>query len=140
MVNEYEIKDSYDNKYVRCTSLSDCTIMSNVISSTKNSLNTMLVLDYKANVYEDANFYKKFNTLNKIIENYAFIGYENETSEFYSKVKLVSKEDIENKAFINVDRNIINAKKIYIDFCFRNETYTVIIKDDYYKESNEINE
>ena len=69
-----------------------------------------------------------------------FIGYENETSEFYSKVKLVSKEDIENKAFINVDRNIINAKKIYIDFCFRNETYTVIIKDDYYKESNEINE
>ena len=137
MITGFTIKDSYDNKYVRCTSLSECTIMSNVISSTKNSLNTMLILDYKANVYEDANFYKKFNTLNKIIENYAYIGYENETSEYYGKVRLVTKEDVENKVFINIDRKIVNAKKIYIDFCFRNETYTVVLKDDYYKESEE---
>ena len=49
------------------------------------------------------------------------------------------KKDVENKVFINIDRKIVNAKKIYIDFCFRNETYTVVLKDDYYKESEETN-
>lgn len=124
-VTGYNLLDSYDSKYVTCKSIDSCLPLSYVITPNKNNVDTMLVIDYKGIMYDDAIFTKTFNTYNKIFENYAIVSYTLYNKSYSSKVNVVSNSDVDGKIFINVDRRIMNATKISLLFNFRDQTFEV---------------
>lgn len=127
-VNNYTIQDTYDNKYVVCTEVDKCELMSSIISSTAYGLKTMLILDYNATMYEDAIFTKYFNTFNKVFTGIGRIKYKVDNKEYISNIEVVENSDVENKLFAKVDRNIYRATSIYFELKFRDKTFTFPLK------------
>ncbi len=131
-IKAYSIKDSFSSKYIRCSSINVCKLLSNVVTSNSVSSaytnKTMLILDYDALVSNDANIYKTFNTYDKIFANYLTVVYKVEDTIKQEKAELIDSKDIDNKVFIAVDRNIVRADEIYLQFDFRNNNYIVNLK------------
>ena len=88
----------------------------------------MLVLDYDAILDNNANFYKTLNTYDKIFSNYLTVVYRIGDRINRVKAKTIDNKDIDNKVFIQVDRNIVNADSIYLEFDFRNYNYIINLK------------
>lgn len=124
-VTGYSILDSFDNKYVVCKDVTACTPLSNVIRPAKASSETMLVVDYKGTMYDDANFTKTFNTYNKVFENYCVVNYVVFNKEYSIRADVVDNSDVEGKIFITMDRKLLNASSITLLFNFRNNTYEI---------------
>ncbi len=128
-ISGYEIMDSYDNKFIRCTSVSSCKPISSIISATAHSSEkTMLVIDFKGMMYDEANFTKTFNTYNKIFKNYAAIKYTYYDRDYTEFVDLASNDLVDGKIFALIDRKITNASAITLELYFRNETYRIPLK------------
>ncbi len=131
-IKSYEIKDTYSSKYIRCSTFDNCKFLSSVISTTINKIdyknNTMLVLDYDAILDNNANFYKTLNTYDKIFSNYLTVVYKINDRIYRVKAKTIDNKNIDNKVFIQVDRNIVYANSIYLEFSFRNYNYIVNLK------------
>lgn len=127
-INNYLIQDTYDNKYVVCSSINNCELISSIISSTSQGLKTMLIIDYNGYIYDDANFTKFFNTFNKIFTGYGRIRYKVDNEDHYSDVEVVDNSDVSGKLFAYVDRDIYKATSIYFELCFRGTQYNFPLK------------
>lgn len=127
-IKGYSFMDSYDNHYVTCQSINSCKPVSSIISSTVHGTSTMLVLNFNGLMYDDANITKTFNSYIKLFSNFCIVKYKVNNKEYNVMADIVNKEDVDGKIFINVDRNIINAKEVSIEFNFRNEVYIIPLK------------
>lgn len=127
-INNYNLMDTYDNKYVVCKKGGECQTISSLITTPSITRETMMVVDFKGSFYEDSNFTKVFNTYNKIFANYAYLRYKVYSNEYYDKVEMLMDYDVSGKVFIRVDRRIMNASQISLEFKFRNNTYVVELK------------
>ena len=121
----YSILDSYDNRFIVCKEVTACNPLSNVIKPMRSNSETMLVIDYKGTMYEDAKFTKTFNTYNKLFENYCTIKYTVFNKDYSIKANVVANSDVEGKIFITMDRKLVNASKISLVFDFRDNKYEV---------------
>ena len=121
----YSILDSYDNRFIVCKEVTACNPLSNVIKPMRSNSETMLVIDYKGTMYEDAKFTKTFNTYNKLFENYCTIKYTVFNKDYSIKANVVANSDVEGKIFITMDRKLVNASKISLVFDFRDSKYEV---------------
>lgn len=124
-ITGYSILDSFDNRYIVCKSLNACNPLSNVIRPVRSNSETMLVLDYKGTMYDDAKFTKTFNTYNKIFENYCTVKYKVFNRDYSIKANVVANSDVEGKIFITMDRNLVNASSISLLFEFRDNKFEV---------------
>lgn len=129
-ITGYSLMDVYDNKYVTCTSLDSCHAISSVISSTAYGTDTMLVVDYRGEMFDDANFTRTFNTYNKVFEGYCTIKYTIGDRTYEIPATIVSKSDVDGKIFMIADRAIVNADTIKLEFDFRTEKYIVNLKSN----------
>ena len=128
-VTDYKIQENYNYKYVLCKKNLECNQYYDLISANKYNTSTMLVLSYEATMFEDAIFTKTFNTYNKVFTNYAFLEYVVEGRVYDERVSLVPQSEIQDKAFVLVNRRILNASRISLIFKFRNTTYIVALKN-----------
>lgn len=124
-ITGYNILDSFNNRYVKCQNVNSCLALSNVIKPSRINSETMLVIDYKGTVYEDANFTKTFNSYNKIFESYCMISYVLFNKGYSTQAKVVTNSDVEGKVFIVMDRKLVNASEITLYFNFRDNRYEV---------------
>lgn len=124
-VTGYSILDSFDNRYVKCQNINSCLSLSDVIKPSRINTETMLVVDFKGTVYEDANFTKTFNNYNKIFENYCTVSYVLFNKGYSTKAKVVTNSDVDGKVFIVMDRKLVNASEITLYFNFRDNQYEV---------------
>ncbi|HOB25757.1 MAG TPA: hypothetical protein PLB45_04890 [Bacilli bacterium] len=124
----YKITDSYNYKYVICSSSLTCSTYSSLITSNKYDLSTMLVLDYDGKIYDNAYFTKSLNTYNKIFESYCTIYYDYKNVSYSSKAKVVYDSDVDGKVFLYIDRKIALADNISLRLDFRNYKYTIKLK------------
>lgn len=122
-VTNFAIVDLFDNKYVSCSSMERCYAYSSVISTTDVSTKTMLVVDFKANIDNEANILQTFNTTNKIFKNYANIKYTINDVDHVIPATIVSNSDVDSKVFFEVPRNIIRASSVQLCIDFRDELY-----------------
>ncbi len=131
-IRSYLIKDSYSSKYVKCGTVDSCYLLSNVISSNSNnsmfSNKTMVILDYEAIIDNTANYYSNFGTINNIFGNYMTIVYKIGNKVKSEKASMLDSNDIDNKLFVSVDRDISLADEIYLQFDFRNDRYIINLK------------
>ena len=130
-IKSYLIKDSYSSKYVRCSNESDCKLLSSLITldmKTSSITNTMMIIDYDAIVNNDNNFYKSLNTYDKIFGNYLTVVYKIGDKIKREKAIIKDSKEIDNKLFVEVNREIVNADQIYLQFDFRNNNYIVDLK------------
>lgn len=128
-VTGYSILDSFDNRYVVCRDISTCNPLSSVIRPLRLNSETMLVIDYRGTMYDDANFTKTFNTYNKLFENYCTIKYTVYNKDYSIKANVVSNSDVEGKIFITMDRKLVNANAISLLFEFRDNKFEVPLLD-----------
>lgn len=130
-IKSYLIKDSFSSKYIKCSSINDCKLLSFLVTSNVKSSytnNTMLVLDYDSILDNSANFSKSLNTYDKIFSNYLTIVYKINDQIKKTKAKIISNNNIDNKIFIEIDRDIVYANEIYLQFDFRNNNYIINLK------------
>lgn len=127
-INGYQLRDSYTNKYVVCKEDLTCKNISRVIKPSNSTKSTMLIIDFKGMMYDDANFTKTFNTYNKVFANYVSVIYKIGNKEYNETANIVSMSDVDGKVFIEVDRRITNASSISLHFDFRNEKFNVALK------------
>lgn len=127
-INNYQIRDSFTNRYAVCSEDLTCKSVSRVIKPTNTTKSTMLVVNYNGTIYDDANFTKTFNTYNKIFANYVTVVYNIGNKEYRDPVTIVSMSDVDGKVFIEIDRRIMNASSISLHFDFRNEKFDVALK------------
>lgn len=124
-ITGYSILDSYDNRFVVCKSVTACNPLSNVIRPVRSNSETMLVIDYKGTMYDDAKFTQTFNTYNKIFENYCTIKYRVYNRDYSLKANVVANSDVDGKIFITMERNLVNASSISLVFEFRDNKFEV---------------
>ena len=127
-INNYSIQENYNDKYVICDRKLVCNKYNSLITANSYNKKTMLVLSYKGTMFDSAKFTKTFNTYNKIFNAYAYIEYENYNKNVYEKVSIVPQSNVEDKAFLLVDRAIKDSKYINLIFKFRNTTYVLPLK------------
>lgn len=127
-INNYQIRDSYNDRYVICFEDLTCKNISRVIKPTNTTKSTMLIVNFNGVMYDDANFTKTFNTYNKIFASYATVVYKIGNKEYRDPVSIVSMSDVDGKVFIEMDRRIIDATSISLRFDFRNEKFDVPLK------------
>lgn len=124
-ITGYSILDSFDNRYVVCKNINACNPLSNVIKPVRANSETMLVVDYKGTMYEDAKFTQTFNTYNKIFENYCTVKYRVYNRDYSMNASVVANSDVDGKIFITMERNLVNASSIYLLFDFRDNKYEI---------------
>lgn len=124
-ISGYQLRDSYNNRYVVCSEDLTCKNISRIIKPTNATKSTMLIVDYSGTMYDDANFIKTFDTYNKIFSNYATVVYKIGNKEYNDPVSVVSMSDVHGKIFIEMDRKIMNATSISLHFDFRNEKFDI---------------
>lgn len=124
-ITGYNVLDAFNNRYVKCQNVNSCLALSDVIKPMRINSETMLVVDYKGIVYEDANFTKTFNNYNKIFENYCTVSYVLFNKGYSTKAKVVTNSDVDGKVFIVMDRKLVNASEITLYFNFRDNQYEV---------------
>ena len=126
-VSEYKIIDNFDIKYALCNLNNQCSVKSKLISSTKSSTDTMLVLNYTGKMYDDAYFTRTFTTFNDVFKNYATIVYTVGTKTYEEKAELVTNENINGYVFFKVNRRVKTARDVKIRFDFRNQKSYLLI-------------
>ena len=122
-VQKYDFSDSYEIKYALCSSKMICDLQRKIISSTRNSTDTMLIMNLNYTMYDDAYFTKTFTTLNEVFSNYVTVIYTVGTKEYQEKCELVTNDIVNNYIFIKVSRRIKQAKDVKVKFDFRNQKY-----------------
>ena len=122
-VQKYDFSDNYEIAYALCDSKLICHTQSKLISSTRNSTDTMLILNLNYTMYDDAYFTKTFTTINEIFSNYVTVIYTVGTKEYQEKGELVTRDNINNYVFLKVSRRIKGAKDVKVKFDFRNQKY-----------------
>ena len=127
-INKYNIQENFNDKYVICDRNLTCNKYNSLITANSYVKKTMIVLDYKALMLDSAKFTKTFNTYNKIFNAYTYIEYESYNKKVHEKISTVPNGDIEDKAFLLVDRSIKDSKYINLIFKFRNTTYVLPLK------------
>lgn len=127
-INKYSIQENYNDKYVICNRKLECNKYNSLITANNYNKKTMIVIDYKGTIYDDAKFTKTFNSFNKIFNNHVFIEYESYNQNVFENVSIVPQSDVEDKTFLLVDRKIMDSKYINLIFKFRNTTYVVPLK------------
>lgn len=127
-INDYKIQENYVDKYVVCGRDLKCQKYNTLVTANNYNKKTMLVIDYNANMYDDAKFVQTFTTYNKILTNYAYVEYVLNGRLYTEKVEIVPNSNVDDKAFFLVDRKILEASNIKIFFRFRNNTYNVVLK------------
>ena len=127
-VNGYSIQENYVNKFVICNRELVCQKLTSLITANNYNKMTMMVVDYNANKYDDAQFVKTFNTYNKILSNYAYVEYVLNGRTYTEKVNVVPNSDVEDKAFFLIDRKVLDASSLKLFFKFRNNTYIIPLK------------
>ena len=110
-VQKYDFSDSYEIKYALCSSKMICDLQRKIISSTRNSTDTMLIMNLNYTMYDDAYFTKTFTTLNEVFSNYVTVIYTVGTKEYQEKCELVTNDIVNNYIFIKVSRRIKQPKR-----------------------------
>ncbi|MCH5166778.1 MAG: hypothetical protein J1F35_02690 [Erysipelotrichales bacterium] len=124
-ITGYQILDSFDNRYVVCQNINNCLPLSNIIKPSRISSETMLVIDYRGTMYDDAIFTRTFNTYNKVFENYCTVSYEVFNKGYSIKANVVANSDVDGKIFVVMDRKLMSASEITLYFNFRDTTYEI---------------
>ena len=127
-INGYKIQENYNSRYVICNRKLECQSFNTLITANNYNKMTMMIVDYKSTMYDDAVFTQSFNTNNKVLSNYAYVEYILNNRIYFEKVNIVPNSDIEDKAFFLVDRRILEATSIKLHFKFRNNSYVVPLK------------
>ena len=89
---------------------------------------TMIILDYDAFIDNEANYYSNLRTINNIFGNYMTIVYKIGNKIKSEKATMLDSNNIDNKLFISVDRDVTSADEIYLQFDFRNDRHIVNLK------------
>ncbi len=131
VVEGYDLKDNYNNRYVICKKDLTCTPTSRIISSSNPAKDTMLIVSIKGTMYDDAKFTKTFNTYNKVFANYVELSYTLLNKEYVETLNIVPLSNVDGKIFASVDRRVTRADRIKLLFHFRNETYEVPLRGTY---------
>ena len=128
-VEDYKIQENYNYKYVLCGKNLECKSYYALVTANNYNASTMLVISFDATMFEEAKFTKTFNTYNKVFTGYGFLEYVVDGRVYDERIQLVPQSEIQDKAFILVNRRILNASKISLIFKFRNTTYVVALKN-----------
>ena len=128
-VTGYKLQDTYENKYVTCKDLNNCTAFTTLIKTNNNVAFTMLAVDFNLDVDDNAQILKTFNTTNKIFNNYAMVRYVTFNKEYIVPAKIVPNSDVKNKVFFEVPRNITDASSIDLIVDFRDEKFEIALKE-----------
>ena len=127
-IRGFNLQENFNGKYVLCDKKLKCQKYNTLISANSYNKKTMLVIDYKGTIHEDAKFTKTFNTYNKVFTNYTYLEYSLYNKRMFEKVEIVPQSDVEDKLFFLVDRKLIESDYINLTFKFRNNTYVLSLK------------
>ena len=122
-VQKYDILEKFEIPYALCNNKMVCNLQRKIIEPSRNSADMMLMLNLDHTMYDDAYFTKTFTTLNDVFANYATVIYTVGTKEYKEKGVLVSKENVDNYVFLQVNRRIKQARDVKVKFDFRNQKY-----------------
>ena len=127
-IRGFNLQENYNSKYVLCDKKLKCQKYNNLVSANAYNKKTMLVVDFKGKIHEDAKFTKTLNTYNKVFSNYTYLEYSVYNTRMFEKVEIVPQSDVEDKLFFLVDRKILESNYINLTFQFRNNTYVIALK------------
>ena len=127
-ITKTSFSDNYKYDYVSCKTEGDCRTLQRVIKPQYTNYSTLLVLDYTANIDENANFNKKFNNISKFMDAYAMIEYSTPTRFIQEKVKISSDYIINGKIILEINREITKSNIINLYLNFRDQKAKISIK------------
>ena len=134
IINNYEIKDKFENTYNTCISKTECYDFKEVIIPSVERNQEKAVLKINGNLsYEKA--LGKITDIYSFIEKYGTIEYTYNGKEYietndFNQIK-ASRTKEKNVYFIEVNKELLNAERIKISFNIRNNKYEYILKGEY---------
>lgn len=132
-INNYDIKERFDNNYNACIRSKECYDFKEILvpSQTRNNKKTLLkvdgtieyqnVLSNITNLYE---FIEKFGTIEYTLNNIKY----KETGDFFEVLQTINKQ--ENTYYIEIDKEIEQASQIKLVFNLRNTRYEYTLRGD----------
>lgn len=119
-ITQYELQEKFEYNYCY---LDNCNNKAIVDSLGNNVLKLTIESKIDDNIYIDQDW-------NYIINNYANIYYVIDDTTYYSNI-ICSKtpKDITDTIYIEVDKNIEKASKIWLEFNIRNQIYKYTLKE-----------
>ena len=114
--------------YKKCDNNNCVTYKDMLIVDYKNNDKTLLALDYKLNIDENAPFYTKSSNINKFINTFMKIKYVKNGREYLSNIKNVTPSNLTDKFAIEIPVESLDAEKLYISIIIRNKEYLINVK------------
>lgn len=127
-INDFSILENYNDKYVICDKKLQCKKFNSLISANKYPNKSLLVLDYKGTIYDDAKFTKNIIDYNDIFSKFCYIQYQYANRIYTERVTVFPGTNINDKMFLLVDNKVKTSNKVTIYFKFRNNTYSIDLK------------
>lgn len=117
----YNLNNRFDYNYQNCLSSGECITHNSFVSS---QIGLIMELNVESNLL--GNSYSLNNST--FIEYYGTIKYKKEGKEYISILNNKTSSKVEDKVYLEVDKDIQNADSIWIDFNIRGNNIKYILK------------
>ena len=120
-ITSYNINNRFDYTYQNCLSSGECMTYNSSVSS-------QIGLIMELNIESDFN-YTTFNLNNSLfMDYYGTLKYTKEGKEIVSKITNKTSSKVNDKVYLEVDKDIQNADSIWIDYYIRGNKIKYILK------------
>ena len=85
-------------------------------------------MDYEYKLDKEVPFYNNATDINKFVDNFIKIKYLEGEEVKYAKVKNVTPKNMKSQIAIETDKDIENAKELYVVISIRNKEYNIQVK------------
>ncbi len=130
MINSYDISKDFTVTYNSCISSNECYDLREIIrpSVIRDREKVLLRIDGSL-ISDDSNknlysFISQFGSIEYVIDGNSYVEY----GDFNSVIS--TKSDLSNVYYIEVDKEIMNASSIKLNFNFRDKKYSYILRGD----------
>ena len=127
-INGFEVTKKYVYDYESCYK-DKCNTYKGIVDLDylKNN-KRLLILDYEYELDNSVPFINTSKTINGFMNYFAKIKYKKNDEYFYSKVKDVTPNNINNKVVLEVTSDILTSDEIYLSIIIRNKEFLINLK------------
>ena len=127
-INNVFNTSKYIYEYEKCE-LDVCNNYKDIITiNYTNNNKILMVMDYEYKLDKEVPFYNNATDINKFVDNFIKIKYLEGEEVKYAKVKNVTPKNMKSQIAIETDKDIENAKELYVVISIRNKEYNIQVK------------